>query len=148
MNHSRALHLYAAQIGIALASLVIIAGCNQNDTADNGANPAPAAPPSAPAPGGAGSSPTARNGTDLVAAGKAVYDDYGCVGCHSIGGRGGSKGPELTHVGAEAEHTASWLVAHVKNPKTHTPGSRMPAFAGKISDKDLLALGAYLASLK
>jgi mono/diheme cytochrome c family protein len=63
-------------------------------------------------------------------------------------GRGRGKGPELTHVGAEAEHTPEWIVAHIKNPKTHNPRSRMPAFEGKISDKDLLALGAYLSSLK
>jgi mono/diheme cytochrome c family protein len=41
-----------------------------------------------------------------------------------------------------------WLAEHVKNPKTHNPGSRMPAFEGKISDADLRALSAYLASLK
>ena len=57
-------------------------------------------------------------------------------------------GPDLSRTGAAASHTPDWLVAHVKDPKTHNPGSRMPGFAGKISDKDLLALGAYLAGLK
>ena len=61
-------------------------------------------------------------------------------------GRPQWSGPDAC--GGEAEHTAAWLVAHIKNPKAHNPGSRMPSFEGHISDKDLLALGAYLASLK
>ena len=79
-----------------------------------------------------------------MATGRTVFESNGCAGCHS----GGGQAPDLSHVGAEAEHTPEWLVAHIKNPKTHNPSSTMPAFAGKISDSDLLALGAYLASLK
>lgn len=100
--------------------------------------------------GDAGSAPAAgaNAGSPLVAAGKTVYASNGCARCHALGGQGGRNGPDLSRVGAEATHTADWLVAHVTNPKTHNPGSRMPGFAGKIGDKDLLALGAYLASLK
>jgi len=36
----------------------------------------------------------------------------------------------------------------VRNPKTHSPQSRMPAFADKINDADLQSLADYLASLK
>jgi cbb3-type cytochrome oxidase cytochrome c subunit len=86
--------------------------------------------------------------TALVAAGRTVYANNGCARCHAVDGQGGRSGPDLTRVGGEAEHTAAWLVAHIKNPKAHNPGSRMPSFEGRISDKDLLALGAYLASLK
>jgi hypothetical protein len=51
-------------------------------------------------------------------------------------------------LGADPSHTPQWLADHVKNPKSQNPNSRMPAFEGKISDKDLQALGVYLASLK
>ena len=57
-------------------------------------------------------------------------------------------GPDLTRVGADPSHTPQWLAEHVKNPRSQNPTSRMPAFEGKISDQDLLALGTYLASLK
>jgi mono/diheme cytochrome c family protein len=84
----------------------------------------------------------------LVAAGKKVYDSNGCANCHTIAGKGGKIGPELTRVGADAKHTAKWLEEKVKDPKASNPSSTMPAFAEKIKGKDLAALGAYLASLK
>jgi mono/diheme cytochrome c family protein len=84
----------------------------------------------------------------LIAAGQSVFASNNCARCHAIGGQGGRMGPDLSRVGAEAGHTPQWLVDHVRNPKAHTPSSRMPSFQGKISDQNLLALGAYLASLK
>ncbi len=87
-------------------------------------------------------------GAGDVAAGKTVYAANNCTNCHAIGGQGGRMGPELPHTGAEAGHTPAWLAEHVKDPKAHNPGSRMPSYAGRIADKDLAALGAYLASLK
>lgn len=129
---------------LTLIALLVAAGCSKNDSADNGGD----APPPSP-PGGARTATAPRGGdAALVTAGKAVYAANGCARCHSIGGQGGRGGPNLSQVGAGAGHTPEWLAAHIKNPKTHNPSSRMPAFGGKISDKDLLALGAYLASLK
>ncbi|HZP83728.1 MAG TPA: cytochrome c [Chthonomonadaceae bacterium] len=95
-----------------------------------------------------GSAPAAQGDASLVDAGKAVYASNGCARCHSLGGQGGRMGPDLTRVGADTAHTPQWLIEHIKNPKTHNPASRMPAFEGRINDKDLNALGAYLASLK
>lgn len=89
-----------------------------------------------------GESASGGNDAALIATGKTVYATHGCANCHAIDGRGGWKAPELTKVGAEAEHTAEWLVAHVLNPRAHNPGSKMPGFEGKIDDKELLALGA------
>lgn len=77
-----------------------------------------------------------------TASGKAIFESKDCGNCHGPGKRA----PQLTHLGAE--HDAAWIVAHVKNPKTHNPGSRMPAYEGKMSESDLQALGGYLASLK
>ena len=116
-------------------------GCAKNgDDGGDAASSATAGTSAAPAAAGGGSA--------LVVAGKAVYAGNGCTRCHTIGGQGGRMGPDLSRTGAEASHTLDWLVAHVKDPKIHNPGSRMPGFAGKISDKDLLALDAYLAGLK
>lgn len=83
----------------------------------------------------------AATGAVDTAAGKAVYDANGCANCH-----GGGNAPKLDHIGGE--HDAAWIVAHVKDPKTHNPGSRMPGYAGKIADADLEKLGAYLAAQK
>jgi mono/diheme cytochrome c family protein len=110
---------WAIAIVALFALLMIAAGCTQGD--------------------GAGAASDAA----LVAAGKTVYDGNGCKGCHE-----GGRGPNLSHVGGEPGHTAESLIAHVKNPKATNPGSQMPAYEGKIGDKDFTALGAYLASLK
>src|SRR5688572_8385426 len=97
------------------ASGLLLAGCTQ-----------------APAPGGPGGGPAAPGGgggaASLVSAGQTVYNANGCANCHTINGQGGRQGPELTRTGATAGHTAEWLVEHVKNPKAHNPGSRMPPF--------------------
>jgi cbb3-type cytochrome oxidase cytochrome c subunit len=58
------------------------------------------------------------------------------------------KGPDLAKVGADPNHTVEWLAEHIRNPKAHKPESRMPAFAGRISDDELKPLTEYLASLK
>jgi len=99
---------------------------------------------SPPPPGDASAGVSA----DLIVSGKAVFDRNGCAQCHAIGGVGGRSAPDLSKVGAATGRTAEWLVAHIRNPKSHNPMSRMPSFEGKINDQDLLALGSYLASLK
>ena len=75
-------------------------------------------------------------------AGKAIFASKDCGNCHGPGKRA----PDLTKAGAQ--HDAAWIVAHVKNPRTHNPGSRMPGYEGKMSESDLQAIGSYLASLK
>jgi mono/diheme cytochrome c family protein len=90
----------------------------------------------------------APGAAELAAAGKNVFATNNCSRCHSIGGQGGRKGPDLSHAGADPSHTPQWLADHVRNPKAQNPSSRMPAFQGRISEPNLNALGAYLASLK
>ena len=122
MSSNRILVLLIVTVSL-LGSLLAMQGCNKN----GGGGPGDAA---------------------LVAAGKTVYDANNCAKCHLIAGQGSSRGRDLTKVGADVNHTPQWIVEHVKNPRTHNPNSRMPAFQGKIEEKDLAALGAYLASLK
>ena len=102
-------------------------------------------------------------GGDEFAAGKKVYADNNCVRCHKLGDagggqtaakggpggekaagpggkgpRGGMGGPDLTTVGEDAKHTKEWIAEHIRNPKAHTPQSRMPASGPeKIGDADL-----------
>jgi cbb3-type cytochrome oxidase cytochrome c subunit len=109
------------------ASLLGMAGCAKGD-------------------GGSPSAPNAPNNAALIAAGKNVVAANGCVRCHSIGGQGGRMGPDLSQEGARGR-TPQWIADHVKNPRTHNPRSRMPAFQN-LSANDLNALGTYLASLK
>ena len=62
---------------------------------------------------------------------------YGCTGCHTIGGEG-SFGPDLTDertVGPNLSHVASkvtkdWVLKWIKNPHAFRPDSRMPRFYG------------------
>jgi cbb3-type cytochrome oxidase cytochrome c subunit len=102
--------------------------------------------------------PTAKSGAkaapkaadtiaSMTALGKKVYASNGCNACHTISGKGGPVGPDLTKTGANAAHTVKWLSDHVANPKTHTPTSSMPAFASSIKGKDLVAVGVYLKTL-
>lgn len=111
------------------ATLILVVGCKKQALPGDPVQPAAAS-------------------AELITAGKTVYDRNGCSGCHSVGGMGGRTAPDLSRVGATQGRTPEWLVAHVRNPKDHNPQSRMPSFEGRISDQDLLALGAYLASLK
>lgn len=60
-----------------------------------------------------------------------------------------TRGPDLAHVAKDPEHTVDWLMAHIRNAKTHKPDSAMPPFPeSKINDEDLRHLADYLASLK
>src|SRR5579871_900857 len=83
-----------------------------------------------------------------VAAGQQVYAQNKCVNCHTIAGKGGKAGPELSNEGANTQHTPKWLEAEIKNPKSHKADSSMPSYEDKIKGKDLSDLVAYLGSLK
>lgn len=97
---------------------------------------------------GASAASTGGDSAAQIAAGKTVFASNNCMRCHSVNGQGGRRAPDLSHAGADPQHTATWLAAYVKNPKSQDPSSRMPAFGDRISDTDLASLGAYLASLK
>jgi cbb3-type cytochrome oxidase cytochrome c subunit len=86
---------------------------------------------------------------------------YGCTGCHLIGGEG-SFGPDLTDertVGPNLSHVASkvskeWVLKWIKNPHGFRPDTRMPRFYGLTnnsakddipkSDAEIQAIAHYL----
>jgi cbb3-type cytochrome oxidase cytochrome c subunit len=62
---------------------------------------------------------------------------YGCTGCHTIGGEGAfgpdltderTVGPNLSHIGAKL--APEWVKKWIKNPHAFRPDSRMPRFYG------------------
>jgi ubiquinol-cytochrome c reductase cytochrome b subunit len=79
-----------------------------------------------------------------VLAGRILYDKNGCASCHSIHGKGGKVGPELTHVGGK--RNADWFMRHFKDPQAMSPGSIMPKIM--LQEKELKELTDYMMSLK
>jgi cytochrome c1 len=168
---------YAAGWAAAVLVALWAAGCGKKaaETVPNTGGPPPGmGGPGGPGPNPQEVEAKLPGGAEF-AAGKKVYADQGCARCHKLGdtgGRagmvpgaggppggmppgkmgppgGGMNGPDLTEVGKKPEHTTEWLAAHVRDPKAHKPNSRMPAYGPeKISDADMKALTAYLASRK
>ncbi|MHB1342931.1 MAG: c-type cytochrome [Thermoleophilia bacterium] len=65
-----------------------------------------------------------------------------CIGCHSIGGAGGSIGPALDTVGAK--YDAATIAAMIADPKSVNPDAKMPP-QSNVSDDDRQAIGEFLA---
>jgi len=81
-----------------------------------------------------------------VEAGKALFAQKGCGGCHRVHGEGGEVGPDLSNEGNVPGHDRDWQIRHLMDPAAVVPGSFMPklvqteAEAGDLAD--------YLLSLK
>ena len=80
-----------------------------------------------------------------VLAGRALYAKSGCSACHSIHGKGGKIGPDLTHVAARRPDV-EWHLRHFRNPQAVTPGSIMPKL--DLTDKELREMTDYMLSLR
>src|SRR5262245_21880175 len=78
--------------------------------------------------------------------GPALLNQFGCLGCHKIGAKGGAQGPDLTHVGKTWKLPA--LKKEIENPKARVPDSKMPS-AKDLSMKpnQVADVAAYLATL-
>jgi mono/diheme cytochrome c family protein len=97
--------------------------------------------------GGADEASEGRVNTAQIARGKAVFK-ANCARCHTIAGQGRQVGPDLSNEGGDPLHTSKWLADHIRNPRSHNPGSGMPAFDGRLSASSIRAIAEYLASLK
>jgi len=76
--------------------------------------------------------------------GAVVFQNKDCRNCHALEGSGGTRGPDLTDVGARL--TSGQLVEQVSNG---TPGGgNMPAYGKQISPDEMAALVDFLASLR
>ena len=99
---------------------------------------------------GASSSVGASSGKKMASAGAsggadAIFETN-CANCHMMSGKGRGR-MDLSHLGGQGK-TSDWIAAHIKNPKAHNPGSKMPAFEGKLAEADIKSLADHLASLK
>lgn len=72
--------------------------------------------------------------------GQRLFAEKGCIGCHSIGGVGGSIGPALD--GVAERRDAEWLHKHFLDPQAMSPGSVMPQF--DFSEQEARALTEML----
>jgi mono/diheme cytochrome c family protein len=82
---------------------------------------------------------------------KGTFDNH-CAKCHAQPGesggpsRGSSKGPDLSKVGAA--RSAEWLADYIRDPRSKSADSKMPAFGGKLTDAQIKELAAWLAAKK
>ena len=77
--------------------------------------------------------------------GVLIFERERCSECHTINGKGGGVGPDLTYVGRR--RSRDYIISQVKNPKAHNPDSAMPSFA-HLPEQDIQDLADYLSSLK
>ncbi len=82
-----------------------------------------------------------------AAAGRALYEKWGCPRCHIIAGVGGTIGPDLTRAGAKPGRDLAWHVRHLKDPASVVPGSVMPSMRD-VPDAELRAVAEYVMTLK
>ena len=59
-------------------------------------------------------------------AGKALFVSEGCVTCHTMEGKGGKAGPDLSNE-AKLGRSSQWLIAQITDPTKHNPATKMPA---------------------
>jgi cytochrome c2 len=91
-------------------------------------------------------------GADYINQAKQLLQAKNCRACHTINGRGGVIGPDLTNVGDKSPEqydysrmlgvkTAfAWHVAHIQNPKSLVPETVMPNFGFNSKEAQSLAL--------
>ena len=73
--------------------------------------------------------------------GGEIFRRSRCVTCHQVDGRGGTLGPDLTHIGAKVAR--DWLYAWIRDPHRFQPKTLMPRF--RFEDAEVRDLAAYLA---
>lgn len=101
----------------------------------------------------------AAAGTTALERGKALFNDpnVGCFLCHAVGGSGGTRGPDLSHVAsAAAKRRPAMSAEDYLRESLLTPGAYvvspydnlMPPIAQRLSPEELDNLLAYLLSLR
>jgi len=78
--------------------------------------------------------------------GAKLFWNNRCKDCHTINGKGGSTGPNLTFVGGK--RSRDYIIMQIKDPKSHNPNTDMPSFRDKLSEQEINELANYLSGLK
>ena len=79
-----------------------------------------------------------------VAEGQRLFQQKGCIGCHSVGGKGGTTGPALDDVGLR--RSPEWMMQHFREPQAVSPGTVMPQFG--FTETEARALTDFLVHLR
>ena len=81
-------------------------------------------------------------------AGRALYGAQKCGDCHTILGKGGDQGPELTEIGLH--HSSAWLHSFLEAPAWFRGDTtEMPSFGPPtLSHQEIEELAQYLSSLR
>jgi len=78
--------------------------------------------------------------------GRQLFDTIGCRECHTVDGKGGEVGPDLSNEGGKGRSPA-WLETQIRNPRAHDPNTAMPAW-DNLPSAQVNDLVDYLESLK
>lgn len=76
--------------------------------------------------------------------GRALFGELRCTSCHSVNGRGGTMGPELTRIGDKVRR--DWLASYLQDPHRDQPDSAMLQYrltAGQVGDLAAFLLEEY-----
>ena len=84
----------------------------------------------------------ARN-SNLLEAGKDLFQSYDCLACHRIGKTGRFNGPNLTWLGIRK--TRDWETVWLRDPDAYKPNTFMPNY--HLEESEIEALVTYLESL-
>ncbi len=76
--------------------------------------------------------------------GKNIFNTHGCIACHTMSGRGGKIGPDLTNE-YQRGRTKDWILVQLTDSKKHFPKSIMPPFT-MLSKQQLSDLADYILS--
>jgi len=85
-----------------------------------------------------------RRSTPVELQGALVFQNKNCRNCHALEGVGGTRGPDLTTIGARL--TRDQLIDQVSNG---TPGGgNMPAYGKQVRPAEMNAIADFLSSLR
>lgn len=77
--------------------------------------------------------------------GAKIFVREKCMECHTLKGKGGAVGPNLTTVGSRRDR--AYILQQIKDPSSHNPNSAMPSFKN-LPEQDLNDLADYLSRMK
>jgi mono/diheme cytochrome c family protein len=84
---------------------------------------------------------------EMVARGRQLFDDKGCMACHIVNKKGGYVGPSFTTGAASGDKLqAGWIYMWLKNPQAMVPDVIEPNH--RFSDAEAKVLTAYLMSIR